>query len=291
MAGVEVRVHTNLETFWTLARPLYAADPVRHTVVLTIVDRLLTAPATDGDAPPVLVTVHDNHELCGAVLRTPPWSLIATGLPLAAAELVAGVLAEIDPTLPGVNGPVPQAEAFAAAWMALTGMRQRRTMAMRVYRLGELEVPDTPGAARVATRADVPQLAAWHEAFTDEALDGRHSSQSAEEAILGSLESGAGNLLWEHHDEVVAWAVARRPTMAMSRIGPVYTPPERRGRGYGSAVTAAASQWAIDAGADAVVLNTDLANPVSNSIYQQIGYRPVLDAAELAFLPAHPRTA
>jgi predicted GNAT family acetyltransferase len=32
------------------------------------------------------------------------------------------------------------------------------------------------------------------------------------------------------------------------------------------------------------VLFTDLANPVSNSIYPRIGYRPVHDALELAFL-------
>jgi predicted GNAT family acetyltransferase len=71
----------------------------------------------------------------------------------------------------------------------------------------------------------------------------------------------------------------------MTRVGPVYTPPESRGHGYGSAVTAAASAWAHDAGAREVVLFTDLANPVSNAIYPRIGYRPVLDALELRFRP------
>jgi RimJ/RimL family protein N-acetyltransferase len=39
------------------------------------------------------------------------------------------------------------------------------------------------------------------------------------------------------------------------------------GHGYGSAATAAAAQWADTAGADQVVLLTDLANPVSNAIF------------------------
>ena len=69
----------------------------------------------------------------------------------------------------------------------------------------------------------------------------------------------------------------------MSRIASVWTPPEHRGRGFGSAATAAASRWALDAGAEHVVLFTDLANPVSNSIYPKIGYRPVHDAVDLAF--------
>jgi predicted GNAT family acetyltransferase len=66
----------------------------------------------------------------------------------------------------------------------------------------------------------------------------------------------------------------------MSRIGPVYTPPEHREHGYASAVTAAAAAWALAAGACHVVLFTDLANPVSNSIYPRLGFRPVHDAVE-----------
>ena len=73
------------------------------------------------------------------------------------------------------------------------------------------------------------------------------------------------------------------PVHGMVRIGPVYTPPERRGRGYASAATAALSQRLLDAGAEEVLLYTDLANPVSNSIYQRIGYRPVEDRVVLAF--------
>ncbi len=61
------------------------------------------------------------------------------------------------------------------------------------------------------------------------------------------------------------------------RVGPVYTPPELRGRGYASAITAAATQRILASGRRFCFLYTDLANPTSNSIYQQIGYRPVTD--------------
>jgi predicted GNAT family acetyltransferase len=66
-------------------------------------------------------------------------------------------------------------------------------------------------------------------------------------------------------------------------VGPVYTPPARRGRGFGSAVTADATAAAIAAGADHVVLYTDLSNPTSNAIYQTIGYRVDHDAEERSF--------
>ena len=71
----------------------------------------------------------------------------------------------------------------------------------------------------------------------------------------------------------------------MVRVGPVYTPPERRGRGYAGAVTVAVSQASLDAGVREVVLYTDLANPTSNALYQRLGYRPVEDRVIFSFEP------
>ena len=66
----------------------------------------------------------------------------------------------------------------------------------------------------------------------------------------------------------------------MSRIGPVYTPPEHRGHGYAAADTAAAARWALERGARQVLLYTDPANPTTtNRLYPPAG------------LPAAPRRA
>jgi RimJ/RimL family protein N-acetyltransferase len=51
--------------------------------------------------------------------------------------------------------------------------------------------------------------------------------------------------------------------------------------GYGSAVTAA--DLALGNGVDDVVLFADLANPVSNAIYQRIGFEPVRDYVRIEF--------
>lgn len=64
-------------------------------------------------------------------------------------------------------------------------------------------------------------------------------------------------------------------------MGPVYTPPAHRGRGYGAGVTHAVSEAAYAAGAEEVLLFTDLANPTSNGIYLRLGYTPVEDRTEL----------
>ena len=75
-------------------------------------------------------------------------------------------------------------------------------------------------------------------------------------------------------------AASTEPVAGVSRVGPVYTPPEHRRRGYGAAATAAVSRWAYGAGVDHVVLTADLANPTANSVYQGIGFRYVSDWSE-----------
>lgn len=57
----------------------------------------------------------------------------------------------------------------------------------------------------------------------------------------------------------------------------MYTPPEHRNHGYGTAVTAALSRLLLERGHRFCFLFTDLANPTSNAIYARIGYQPVAD--------------
>lgn len=66
-------------------------------------------------------------------------------------------------------------------------------------------------------------------------------------------------------------------------MAPVYTPPRLRGRGYGGAVTAAASRAALNAGAEQVLLYTDLTNPTTNALYQPLGYRALMGSQAPVF--------
>ena len=59
-----------------------------------------------------------------------------------------------------------------------------------------------------------------------------------------------------------------------ARVAPVYTVPDRRGRGYATALVAALSRELLARGKRRLFLTTDAANPTSNAIYARIGYRP-----------------
>ncbi|WP_367131990.1 GNAT family N-acetyltransferase [Saccharothrix sp. HUAS TT1] len=281
----EVTRHDDLAEFWALTSDFFNTDPVFHTIPIAAVDRRLNHPDPD-DEPPLLVTVAEDGVLVAAALRTPPWPFTLSGVAPRWAETVADALAgEVE--LPGVNGPRESVEPFVVAWAARTGCAAREHMALRLYQLDDLAPPDdVPGAARLATEDDLDLLVGWRTDFAVEATGQARDAERSRLMMRAGLAAGHGHLIWQHGDTPVAWAVAGAPASGMSRIGPVYTPPEHRRHGYGAAVTAACASWARESGAEHVVLYTDLANPTSNSIYQRIGFRPVVDSAEFVFTPA-----
>ncbi|MCC8251337.1 GNAT family N-acetyltransferase [Saccharothrix luteola] len=283
----EVTRHDDLAEFWALTGDFFNADPVFHTIPIAAVDRRLNH-ADPADEPPLLVSVSEDGVLVAAALRTPPWPLTLSGVAPEWADVVADALAG-DVELPGVNGPRESVEAFVVAWAARTGCNAREHMALRLYELGDLVMPDVPGTPRLATVDDIDLLSHWRTEFGVEATEQVRDEDSEDRSrsmLRISLAAGHGHLIWHVGDTPVAWAAANAPASGMSRIGPVYTPPEHRRHGYGAAVTAACASWARENGAEHVVLYTDLSNPTSNSIYQRIGFRPVIDSAEFVFTPA-----
>ena len=267
--------------FVDAAAPLLLEDEARHNLILG-----LAAALRDGSSPYAdyrLWLVEDAGAAVGAALRTPPHHL-ALARPRAAGALEA--LAEsIDDDLPGVVGGVPEAEAFAALWGARTATAARVRVAQKIYALEEVQpVTGVPGAPRDATPGDRPLLLDWWHAFVLEAL---HGQEAEEVGIARAVDhrlsaAGAGFVLWDH-DGPVSFAGFGGQTPNGIRIGPVYTPPPLRQRGYASALVAQLSARLLSSGRRFCFLYTDAANPASNKIYQRIGYEYVCDSAEVVF--------
>jgi hypothetical protein len=75
---------------------------------------------------------------------------------------------------------------------------------------------------------------------------------------------------------------SRGPTNGAT-VSVVYTPARNRRHGYASACVAALSQSLLDDGYRFCTLYTDLSNPTSNKIYQNVGYRPIEDCTMITF--------
>lgn len=294
LPGMGWQTTGDVTEFLAAAGECLKRERARNTVILTVSEQLRVNPARwlradDPSARPDPASdplfgwwTSEDGQVDGACLQTPPHPLLLTAVPAdVAADLAATLKGR---KLPGVNGHLDVAEAFAAAWRRATpGGQVTEQSRVRLYRFGDLHWPDPApdGGPRVAEDADVPLLTDWFAAFAVEALE-TNAGEDHEVAVRDRL-SHDGILIWEVAGRPVSIAGVSRQVAGMARVGPVYTPPEARGHGYASALTAAVSQRAREAGAEEVLLYTDLANPTSNSIYQRIGYRAVEDRVVLAF--------
>ena len=274
--------------FLTEAEPLLLADEARHNLILGIAGTIRDTP----DLYPLrsLWLVRDAGEVVAAALRTPPYNLILAR-PRSAPALAALAEAVAGEALPGVTGTEPEVEEFAELWSRHSGVAGRVNMRQGVYALEQVEpLAAVPGSARVATADDRALALRWWIAFGEEVLhEGGPGRERAEASVDHKLSSPtSGLLLWEDGGEPVSVAGWGGPTPNGIRVGPVYTPPELRGHGYATALTAELSQRLLDGllyegGRRFCFLYTDLANPTSNAIYERIGYRRVAEAAEVVF--------
>ena len=269
--------------FLETAAPLLLADEARNNLILGIAGTLRDHPSVYDEYR--LWLVEDGGQVVGAALQTPPYNLVLSR-PRDDEVLVAlaDALSTQGVELPGVTGAVPEVDAFSENWSARAGARRRRRMAQRIYRITELRsVQDVPGRARAATEADRELLVRWVGAFAAEAMPEGAPDRGAERTVDARLRAGSGSFTIWDDDGPVSLAGWGGKTPNGARIGPVYTPPEYRRRGYGSAVTAAVTAEQLAAGRTFCFLYTDLANPTSNKIYTDMGYEPVCDAVDYTF--------
>ena len=280
---------TDPREFLAAAGEHLAQNPVQNTVVTTTAERLLRG--EKGAPDDWWLVVRDGPEVVGAGMRTapfPPRPAFLLRMPDAAARLLARTLYERQESLAGLNGALPTVRLCADELARLTGGTVEVAVHTRLFELLEVIPPARPeGHLRTGSVEDCELAMAWFAAFLADADDqaGRPPGSSPHEtpdrkSMKMRIESG---WLWfwvNGAGDPVHLTSVGPVSFGAARLGPVYTPPEHRGRGYASAAVAQISQRILDQGARPCLF-TDQANPTSNRIYQAIGYQPVTDMANL----------
>lgn len=278
----------DVRAFAERAQPYLMAHEAIHCLPLGLAASLVRDHDPDAVLP-YMALVEDADRILCVALRTPPFNLILS-LPAPGTteddltRAIASDLRRAGPDLSGVIGPAAMSQSFARAWHELTGAPAHLDTREGIYELTAVRPPSgVPGAYRLATREDRPLLIDWLTAFNAEALPNAPASDALEWADRALASPTRTLALWEDGGAPVALAGAGNPTPHGIRIGPVYTPPANRGRGYASALVAELSQRQLASGRRFCFLYTDLANPTANHIYQTIGYRQVAEAEVYRF--------
>lgn len=285
MADLVLERLPDASRFESAAISFLGAREAENNLVLGLITSLKGG-RTFGPRPPYFAIVRRGDVVVAATMRTPPLNLLlAAGSDPAALPLLVEDALRAMPDTPGLSGRRELATRAVELWKERAGVGARVVMAQRIYQLARVIPPrPVPGAPRLARETDRAKVVDWFQGFVAEALpDGDHpaSREDAERTATHWL-GGRGLWVWEDGD-LVAMAGASGRTPTGIRVGAVYTPPDKRRRGYASALVAALSQAQLDAGLRFCFLYTDLANPTSNHIYQAIGYEPVCEVDEYRF--------
>lgn len=290
---MDLELLTDPAAFLAVAGDHLALDPVLNTVVASVTRRAVAGSDLHrGTGPRWWLVVRDEDRVVGVAMRTaplPPHPAYVLPMPEAAAVRLARLLHDRGERLEVVNGALPAARVVAEETARLGGGAVRVAEQNRLHRLHELlPPPDPPGRLRPAGPADAALVAEWYRRFDVEAAEqgGRAGEQvllepTDRESTLARIAQGG---VWVREDaagEPVNLTVHGPPAFGVVRVGPVYTPPRHRGQGYAASAVAEVSRG-VRAEGHQVCLFTDLGNPVSNRLYERLGFRPVVDMAGLA---------
>jgi predicted GNAT family acetyltransferase len=216
----------------------------------------------------------ENGKPAGVAAWTPPYHLAMTNVPAEAHPLLAEKLFSECPDLPGVSGPEPTMKLITP----ILGRRFQKNIsfqkALRIFQLQKTASPAmSRGIMKKAQEKDLEFLNAWYEEFTEEV----HMPEHVEKRPIVEGYIREQRLFFWEDKKPVAMAGYSGKTPHGVRVNMVYTPPPMRNRGYATSLVATLSRLLLDSGKQFCVLFTDLSNPVSNAIYQRIGYRVVCD--------------
>lgn len=257
----------------------YLKEHLRETSVLAI---QANKPKLE-DQPYWFATITDGDEIVGVAMRTkptPPHPAYVQKLDPAALAALQDALSERGEKLPGCIGHFETAKTLA-------GPDARLKMHSRLHICDEAVWPERPaGELRAATPGDVDLIVDWRRQFVHDSEEqaGRKPCEKRYAAFFNATDvaerlARGGHWLWEVDGQPVHYTAVQDTGLGLKRIGPVFTPAAERGQGYAAWVVATLTQDILDDG-DVATLYTDQANPVSNRVYERIGYQSVGDEGE-----------
>lgn len=164
-------------------------------------------------------------------------------------------------------GALELSTAFLTAYEGRVGGSHKVGKSMDVMSCSQVNGCDTADVVQ-ATEREIEEIAELQADFSFEAL-GERAEQSK---LVSKLTTQINNFaLIRKNGEIVAIAESIDEGNGLCRISYVYTKPEHRNKGYSRKVVTYLTEQAISNG-KLPYLHVDQHNPISNHLYQSIGY-------------------
>lgn len=235
----------------------------------------------------LLAKVQQNQKTELIILYRKPWKLImyspTNNLPDELYKFVAEEVYKVESELLGVNAEKEIANKFAQFYCELSKQQYRLIKPLRILVLENLLPKEKVKDAlfREATNKDKEILAGYIKEFAKETFGEEKTDEEANSKFEYYMKRGYYVL--EKEGKIVSQAVIGRKLIKGKGISGVYTAKEERGKGYAYNLVYTLSKKCLDEGAEYCVLYTDAENPISNHVYEKIGYERKADCSEIIF--------
>ena len=269
--------------FWQRVGAFLLDNEATYNLAIGIVRQAIDKPGCFGPGM-FMALVKEDETVKGAAVMTPGFPVVLTHGDDAALSLIAETMVRQQLPVKGVVAPPGSASLFAEHYCRLQpDMVARIDKEMCIYRLDAVIPPPrtVAGRMRTGTMRDLSVATDYLEGFVR--VSGHSKLFDAETVVKSAIEEK--RLFFWQTTHPVSMAVWVRETPNMKAVGYVYTPASEEGKGYASHLVAEMSRECLASGKRHCVLYADCDNPVSNHIYQKLGYRFVDDSRQMIIEP------
>jgi len=220
-------------------------------------------------------------------LMTVPHNLLIDSSDDEALEYFLDQMYKENLTIPGTNGRKETSKKAIEYFSEKYNKEYESAFNLRIYELTEVKDVFIPnGHFQRATMKYHELITKWMYdatiAFGMEVEEEPFSEKRLKRAAV--LISNNKVYIWVDEDgKPVTMAMRTKKIDHGEVVGMVYTPKEFRRKGYATACVKGVSEEILKDGNDFAALFTDLANPISNSIYMKMGYEPICDYDQYEF--------
>lgn len=275
--------YKNAEEFSKVATSFLVENEDKFSLFLGVLQRIKEGQYEN----PYMATIEENGELLALFQMTPPHPLniifvnearMEACIDLSITELLKESIA-----IQSIISVKEWAYAFAKKWQERTGQSFSILMDQGLYRLDKVEesLEMSPGAWRYATQEDAQLIEKWYGFFEEDTGLPKTASGEIKNRVKIMLDAKEA-FLWENEGKIVSMMKKARPTAHGVTVSLVFTPKEERKKGYARTMVATGSRELLKE-FQFCVLYTDMLNPTSNKIYQEIGYQKIIDSVHLGF--------
>lgn len=188
-------------------------------------------------------------------------------------HLIKGLVERLkDSGLPGIISKPDTAKQFAESFSQQTGRLFHTHLNLEVYECPVVQKPQNVSGHPVQAAAkDTGVIAEFLAGFAEDAFGRKAEPEEMLPTAQSYVQSGRLKL-WAVDGTPVSMAIIAHRSARHARINEVFTPRTHRKQGYGSALVSSLSQQLLAENLTPM-LYADGNNPVSNKVYQNIGYQ------------------